>query len=261
MEYQTVIIEKKNGVGYLKLNRPEQSNSLTPEMSLEIIEILRQWKEDVEVRVIVIAAVGKAFCAGQAISPEVLNSGVIDLDEVLEKYFNPLLDIINDMPKVIICAVNGIAVGAGASLPLLCDITLAAKSASFSQIFSKIGLIPDCGATWLLPRLIGFAKAKALMLTAEKISAEEAERIGMIYKVVADDQLALEVVRLAEYFATQASLSFALIKQAMRVTMHNDFYTQIKVEQDLQRRAGQSEDFLEGVRAFLMKDQAHFKGR
>lgn len=261
MEYQTIIVEEKNAVGYLSLNRPEQFNSFTPQMCLEIAEVLTQWKDDTEIRIIVIAAIGKAFCAGQAINPDLFDGGAIDLGLVLEKYFNPLLALINTLPKVIICAVNGVAAGAGASLVLLCDIVIAARSASFSQIFSKIGLIPDCGATWLLPRMIGFAKAKALMLTAEKISADEAERLGMIYKVVEDDQLQIDVVALAEHLATQASLSFALIKQAMRVSMQNDFTSQVKVEQDLQRQAGQSADFLEGVRAFLMKDKPNFKGR
>lgn len=261
MEYHTIIAEEKNAVGYLTLNRPQRYNSLTIQMSEEIIDVLKRWAGDDQIKIIVIQAKGKAFCTGQDMSPELFSQGPLDLGNVLEKYTNPIVELVVNTPKIFICGVNGVATGAGASLPLLCDITIASKSASFTQIFSQVGLIPDCGATWYLPRMIGFAKAKALMLTAEKISAEEAERLGMIYKVVEDEQLQAEVEKLAEHMATQATLSYGLIKQALRASLQNDFTAQLALECDLQRQAGQSEDFFEAVRAFLMKDQANFKGR
>ena len=261
MEYQTIIVEKNNAVGYLTLNRPERYNSLTIQMSEEIVDALKQWKDDDQVKVIVIQAAGKAFCTGQEISPELFSHMPIDLGEVIEKYTYPIIELVVNTPKVFICAVNGVAAGAGASLALLCDMTIAAKSAGFTQIFSKIGLVPDCGATWYLPRMIGFAKAKALMLTAEKITADEAERLGMLYKVVEDEQLQQEVITLAEHMATQATLSYGLIKQALLASLQNDLTTQLALERDLQRQAGQSEDFMEAARAFLMKDTPNFKGR
>lgn len=262
MDYQTIIVEEKNHVGYLMLNRPQQFNSLTLSMSEEIISALKAFEQNPEVKVIVLGATGKAFCTGMELSPSLFQDvDNIDLGLVIEKYFKPMIDLILNIPKIIICAVNGTAAGAGASISLLCDISIAAKSASFTQIFSKMGLIPDGGATWFLPRMIGFAKAKALMLTAEKVSAEEAERLGMIYKVVDDDLLQQEVEKLAEYMATQATLSYAMIKQALNVSLQNDLETQLKLERDLQLKAGQSEDFFEAARAFLMKDKPNFKGR
>ncbi len=261
MEYHTIIAEEKNAVGYLTLNRPERYNSLTIQMSEEIVDVITRWKDDDQIKIIVIKASGKAFCTGQDISPELFSQSPIDLGDVLEKYTDPIIELIVHTPKIFICAINGIAAGAGASIPLLCDMTIAAKSASFIQIFSKVGLIPDCGATWYLPRKIGFAKAKALMLSAEKISADEAERLGMIYKVVEDDQLQDEIVKLAEHMATQATFSFGLIKQALLASLQNDLSTQLALERDLQRRAGQSEDFFEAARAFFMKDEPNFKGR
>ena len=263
MDYQTIKVEVKNSVGYLTLNRPEQFNSLSLAMSVEMTIALQDLNHNPQVRIIVLRAVGKAFCTGMELRPEMFqqNSPKLDLGEILEKYFKPIIELIIKIPKLVICAVNGTAAGAGASLPLLCDITIAARSASFTQIFSQMGLIPDGGATWLLPRMIGLAKAKALMLTAEKISAEEAERIGMIYKVVDDDQLQNQVIEMAEHMATQATLSYSLIKTALNTSLQNDLMAQLDVERDLQRQAGQSEDFLEAVRAFLMKQKPNFKGR
>ena len=261
MDYQSILCEIKNSVAYMTLNRPKQYNSLTIQMSEEIAHALEQWKNNSEVKVIVLSATGNAFCTGLEMSPQLFNGEISDLGVVIEKYTSPIVELIRNMPKIVLCAVNGIAAGAGASLPLLCDITIAAKSASFTQIFSKIGLIPDCGATWYLPRLVGFAKAKALMLTGEKISATEAERIGMIYKVVEDDQLMPEVIQLAEHLATQATVGLALTKQAMNLTMQHDLIAQLKIEQELQSKAGQTEYFFEAVRAFIMKEKPNFKGR
>ena len=263
MDYEYLLVEQKQGVGYVTLNRPKQYGSLNAEACKELTDVLTLWKDDPEVKVIVLAGTGRAFCTGMEMKPELFNTVEmpLDLGKVLEKHFNPILKLITEMPKIIICSVNGIAAGIGASLPLLADITLAGKSAAFAQIFSKIGLIPDGGITWYLPRLIGYAKAKALMLTAEKISADEAERLGMIYKVVEDDELKNEVEKLATHLAKQATVSLALIKKAMQVTMQNDFTEQLRVEQELQCIAGQTEDFFEGARAFMMKDEPNFKGR
>ena len=262
MDYQSIIVEEKNHVGYLMLNRPKQFNSLTLPMSEEIISALKAFEQNPEVKVIVLGATGKAFCTGMELSPSLFQDvNNVDLGVVLEKYFKPMIDLILSIPKVVICAVNGTAAGAGASIPLLCDITIAAKSASFTQIFSKMGLIPDGGATWFLPRMIGMAKAKALMFTADKVSADEAEKLGMIYRVVEDDQLQYEVEKMAEHMASQATLSFAMIKQALNVSLQNDLETQLNLERDLQLKAGQSEDFFEAARAFMMKDKPNFKGR
>lgn len=262
MDYQTIIVEEKNNVGYLMLNRPQQFNSLTLKMSEEIISALKVFEQNPEVKVIVLGATGKAFCTGMELSPSLFQDvSNIDLGMVIEKHFKPMIDLILSIPKVVICAVNGTAAGAGASIPLLCDITIAARSASFTQIFSKMGLIPDGGATWFLPRMVGLAKAKALMYTAEKVSAEDAEKFGMIYRVVEDETLQHEVEKLAEHMATQATFSYAMIKQALNVSLHNDLETQLKLERDLQLKAGQSEDFFEAARAFMMKEKPNFKGR
>ncbi len=262
MDYQTIIVEEKNNVGYLMLNRPQQFNSLTLKMSEEIIYALKAFEQNPEVKIIVLCATGKAFCTGMELNPSLFQDvGNIDLGMVIEKHFKPIIDLILSIPKVVICAVNGTAAGAGASIPLLCDITIAAKSASFTQIFSKMGLIPDGGATWFLPRMVGLAKAKALMYTAEKVSAEDAEKLGMIYRVVEDETLQHEVKKFAEHMATQATFSYAMIKQALNVSLHNDLETQLRLERDLQLKAGQSEDFFEAARAFMMKDQPNFKGR
>jgi 2-(1,2-epoxy-1,2-dihydrophenyl)acetyl-CoA isomerase len=249
-----------NGVCELRLNRPEVFNSFNKNMALAFQDALDECEKNDEVRVILITGEGKAFCAGQDLS-EAIDPDGPELSHIVEKHYNPIIERIRNIEKPIVAAVNGVAAGAGANIALACDITIAKKSASFIQAFSKIGLIPDSGGTFFLPRIIGFQKAMALMMTGDKISAEEAERMNMIYKVVEDDLFESEVSTFVQKLALMPTKGLGLTKKAVNQSFGNNLTQQLEVEKDLQTEAGDTYDFKEGVNAFVEKRKPIFIGK
>ena len=257
-----VLVETKGGLVTITLNRPDQLNAFNEEQHVSFRNALEAANGDDACRAILITGSGRGFCAGQDLgdrNPDTMDVPP-DLGHTLETFYNPLIRLIRSIPKPVICAVNGVAAGAGANIAIACDMVLAAKSAKFIQSFSKIGLVPDSGGTWTLPRLIGEARAKALVLTAEPIMADEAERIGLIYKCVEDGDLMEEARILAHRFAQGPTKGFGLAKHALHASASNSLDEQLDLEQDLQREAGRSEDYAEGVRAFLGKRAPEYKG-
>ena len=263
MSEPSILLEINEGVALLTLNRPANLNSFNAEMHQQMRDALNQVRKDASVRALVITGAGRGFCAGQDLSDRnvAATSEAPDLGESIEKRYNPMLRTLRDLPLPIICAVNGVAAGAGANIALACDITLAARSASFIQAFCKIGLIPDSGGTWTLPRLAGMARAKGMALLGDKIPAEQAESWGMIWQCVDDEKLMEETMKLARHLATQPTKGLALIKRAMNASANNTFDEQLDLERDLQRLAGRTEDYREGVAAFMEKRQPSFKGQ
>jgi len=263
MQFEHILFSVEHGVALLSLNRPKQLNSFNEAMHLEVQQALGHVRDTPDIRALLLTGEGRGFCAGQdladrATSPE---SGPPDLGDSIERFYNPLICALRDLPIPVICAVNGVAAGAGANIPLACDLVLAARSARFIQAFCKIGLIPDSGGTFFLPRLIGMARAKALTLLGEPLSADDALQWGLIYRVVDDEALRDETLKLARHLATQPTYGLALIKQSLNTSFDHDFNTQIELERDLQRQAGRSEDYREGVSAFMQKRTPVFKGR
>lgn len=254
-----LIISKNNGVCELKLNRPNVFNSFNKAMAIALQNALDDCEKDAEVRAIVITGEGKAFCAGQDLA-EATDPNGPELKSIVKDHYNPIIERIRNIEKPVIAAVNGVAAGAGANIALACDITFARKSASFIQAFSKIGLIPDSGGTFFLPRIIGAQKALALMMTGDKVSAEEAEAMNMIYKAVEDDQLESEVSAFAEKLAQMPTRGLGLTKKAVNQSFTNNLTEQLAVEETLQTEAGSTYDFNEGVAAFLEKRKPVFKG-
>lgn len=248
-----------NGVCTLKLNRPEVFNSFNREMAMELQSQLDAAAHDDAIRAIVITGEGKAFCAGQDLA-EATDPNGPELKTIVRDHYNPIIEKIRNIEKPVIAAVNGVAAGAGANIALACDLTVAKHSASFIQAFSKIGLIPDSGGTFFLPRIIGSQKALALMLTGDKVSAEQADAMNMIYKAVPDEQFDDEVKKLAEMLAAMPTKGFGLTKRAVNQSFVNDLTTQLAVEEQLQTEAGQTNDFKEGVNAFLEKRKPVFTG-
>lgn len=263
MSFEHILFTIEQGVATLTLNRPEQLNSFNAQMHKEVREALKQVRQNAEVRCLLITGAGRGFCAGQDLGDRNVAPGAAapDLGESIEKNYNPLIRALRDLPMPVICAVNGVAAGAGANIALACDITLAAKSASFIQAFCKIGLVPDSGGTWTLPRAVGMARAKALALLGDKLPAEQAEQWGMIWRCVDDAALQDEALKLARQLATQPTYGLALIKRALNASASNSFDEQLDLERDLQRLAGRSEDYREGVSAFMAKRTPEFKGR
>ena len=261
MPYSTIRFEIADHVATLTLDRPDKLNSFTAEMHVDLKDALARVADPGSgVRALLITGAGRGFCAGQDLSQR-KGPAVPDLGETLETQFNPLIRALRALELPVLAAVNGVAAGAGISLALACDITLAARSASFLQAFARIGLVPDAGSTFFLPRLVGDARARGLAMLAEKISADEAAAWGLIWKVVDDDRLMPEATALARHLATQPTRGLALMKQALNRSAANDLDRQLDVERDLQRIAGRTEDYREGVAAFLEKRTAQFKGR
>ena len=260
MSNPSVVVKIKNQVAYLTLNRPEVFNSFNREMALRFQKMLDDSQANEEVRAIVITGSGKAFCAGQDLkevtSPE-LNPG---FKKILEEHYNPIITRIRTINKPVIAAVNGVAAGAGANIALACDVVLASEKASFIQAFSKIGLVPDSGGTFFLPRLIGFQKASALMMTGDKISATEAERLGMIYKVIPEENFEEEIILFSEKMAQMPTQALGFIKQMLTQSMTNTLENQLELESKLQIESAQSNDYQEGVNAFVEKRKPNFKG-
>ncbi|MBA1244165.1 2-(1,2-epoxy-1,2-dihydrophenyl)acetyl-CoA isomerase PaaG [Pseudomonas japonica] len=260
--YEHILFTLDNGLAHLSLNRPAQLNAFNSLMQDEVRAALEYVRGDASVRVLLLTAEGRGFCAGQDLAERAVAPGeqVPDLGASIERFYNPLIRTLTELPLPVVCAVNGVAAGAGANIPLACDLVLAGRSASFVQAFCKIGLVPDSGGTWMLPRLVGMARAKAMAMLGERLSAEQALDWGLIYKVVEDTALREEAVALARHLATQPTLGLGLIKQALNASLGNGFEAQLALERDLQRQAGRSEDYREGVNAFMAKRPAVFKG-
>jgi 2-(1,2-epoxy-1,2-dihydrophenyl)acetyl-CoA isomerase len=254
----SIIFEIKNSIGFITLNRPDKLNSFNREMALALQEKLDACKDN-SVRCVYLTGAGKAFSAGQDLA-EVVDPNGTGMAKILAEHYNPIVTRIRKLEKPVVAAVNGVAAGAGANIALCCDIVVAAQSASFLQAFSKIGLIPDSGGTHTLPRLIGWQKASALMMLGEKVSATEAEQIGMIYKVFHDQQFAENAINIATYLAGMPTKGLAYTKHMLSVSFTNKFEQQLKEEDVYQQKAAQTADYKEGVQAFLEKRQPRFNG-
>lgn len=255
-----LLVVQHEGWMELTLNRPDRLNSFNETLHKALKAAMEQAKKD-DCRAVLLTGAGRGFCAGQDLSDRAASDGPPDLGKTLEASYNPLVRTIRALKKPVICAVNGVAAGAGANLALSCDIVLAARSAKFIQAFAKIGLVPDCGGTFFLPRLIGDARARALALLGEAITAEKAEEWGMIWKAVDDAALMSEARALAAHLATQPTQALALCKQALNKSSANTLDEQLDLERDLQREAGRTPDYKEGVTAFMEKRAPHFSGR
>jgi 2-(1,2-epoxy-1,2-dihydrophenyl)acetyl-CoA isomerase len=255
----TILFEIRDQIAFITLNRPEKLNSVNREMALLLQARLDECASLHEVRAVYLTGAGKAFCAGQDLL-EVTDPNGPGLSRVLSEQYNPIVTRIRNLPKPVVAAVNGVAAGAGANLALCCDIVVATKSASFIQAFSKIGLIPDTGGTWFLPRLIGWQKAAGLALLGEKIPAEAAEKMGMVYAVYPDDEFAGASRALTAVLAEMPTRALALTKHALNYSAANTLEAQLLLEDDLQQKAAATKDYSEGVNAFLNKRAPRFKG-
>jgi len=259
MQMESVIFELQKGVATLKLNRPEVFNSFNKEMALRFQNLLDECKENSDVRALFVTGEGKAFCAGQDLQ-EVTDPNGPKLSEIVSKHYNPIIERIRAIEKPVVCAVNGVAAGAGANIALAADICVATESASFIQAFSKIGLIPDSGGTFFLPRLIGLQKASALMMLGDKISAKEAERLGMIYTCFLDEEFSERAYGLALKLSKMPTKGLGFTKRALNSSFTNSLSGQLALEDQLQTAAGKTYDYKEGVNAFLEKRKPLFKG-
>jgi len=258
-----ILVSRDAGVLCVTLNRPDKLNAFNPEMHELLREALEEARDEPDVRAVVLTGSGRGFCAGQDLAARTRSAGTapIDLSVSLGSNYNPLVRRLRQLPKPIVCAVNGVAAGAGANIALACDIVLAARSASFVQSFSKLGLVPDSGGTYFLPRLVGSARAMGLALLAERLSAEDAERWGLIWKAVDDDRLVEEATGIAQTLAAGPTKGYGLIKKAMQASAGNSLDSQLDLERDLQREAGFSEDYREGVVAFIQKRKPRYQGK
>ena len=262
MSYQYILHERSKGVDVFSLNRPDVLNSFNRQMVDELTAAVRGAERDDAVRAVLLTGMGRAFCAGQDLAEACPDDGrpMPDVGDIVANY-NGLIRAIRTTEKPVVCAVNGVAAGAGANIALACDIVLASEHAAFIQAFAKIGLIPDNGGTFFLPRLVGPARATALAMLGDKVTAQQAESWGMIYRVVPQSVLFETALRLAEDLAAQPTRGLGLIKRALNASWSNDLDRQLDLEAELQREAGRTADYAEGVRAFLEKRKPSFVGR
>jgi 2-(1,2-epoxy-1,2-dihydrophenyl)acetyl-CoA isomerase len=265
MSYETILFEVDSGIARLTLNRPDKLNSFNVQMHGEVRQALST-VVSAGARVLVLSGAGRGFCAGQdlsdrAVAPGATDAAGVDLGESLQDRYNPLVRALHDLPMPVIAAVNGVAAGAGANIALACDIVIAARSASFVQAFSKLGLIPDSGGTWTLPRLVGNARAMGLTLLGNKLPAEQAASWGMIWQCVEDTELAGTVDAMARQFAVAPTRGLAATKYALRRSWQHSFSEQLDHERDVQRVLGRTSDYVEGVAAFTEKRTPRFIGR
>lgn len=263
MNYENILFEIDDGIAQLTLNRPDKLNSFTQAMHDEVRHAVHKVGTDKSVRVFILTGAGRGFCAGQDLSDRAVEPGAraVDLGDSVEKNYAPLVLALRGLPMPVICAVNGVAAGAGANLALACDIVLAARSASFVEVFCKLGLIPDTGGTYFLPRLIGSARAMGLAMLGEKLSAEKAEAWGLIWKAVPDEELAAETMAMARHFASAPTKGLAFTKQALYASPHNTLQQQLTLECGMMSELGRSEDYREGVAAFMEKRAPQFQGK
>jgi 2-(1,2-epoxy-1,2-dihydrophenyl)acetyl-CoA isomerase len=261
VDYETILLEIADHAARLTLNRPDRLNSFTAQMHDEVSRALEKVSTS-DARVLVLTGAGRGFCAGQDLADRAVSPGAdgVDLGESLEKRYNPLIGRLTSLEMPVVCAVNGVAAGAGANIALACDIVVAAKSAKFIQSFANIGLIPDSGGTWTLPRLAGQARALGLALTGEPLTAERAEAWGLIWKCIDDDKLMEEANALAARFAAAPTLGLAATKKLIRESGARTLHDQLDVERDAQRALGRTADYKEGVAAFMEKRPAKFVG-
>jgi 2-(1,2-epoxy-1,2-dihydrophenyl)acetyl-CoA isomerase len=259
MAYETIEFKQAGGIARLTLNRPDRLNSFTVQMHEEVADALAQVEG---ARVLVLTGAGRGFCAGQDLNDRAVAPGEkVDLGHSVEAYYNPLIRRITSLPFPVIARVNGVAAGAGANIALACDIVIAARSAKFIQSFASIGLIPDSGGTWVLPRLVGQARALGLALTAEPLGAEKAAEWGLIWKAVEDEALDAEVDALAEKFATAPTRGLARIKRMIRESWAHSLDEELDLQRDAMRELGYSDDYREGVAAFMEKRKPNFSGQ
>lgn len=258
--YETIRVEQRDGVAVVALNRPDKLNAVTPQMHKELLDAFKRIARDDAVRAAVLTGEGRAFCAGQDLETVTQNPD-LDYGELLRNGYNPIIEALTSLEKPVVAAVNGVAAGAGVSLALACDLKLASDKASFVQAFVHIGLVPDSGSTWFLPRLVGLTKAMELALLGDKVSAEEAARIGLINRVVPHDALMPEAIALAERLAQMPTRAIALTKRAFYKGLTVPLSEQLAYEAHLQAIAGKTEDHREGVRAFFEKRKPVFRGR
>jgi 2-(1,2-epoxy-1,2-dihydrophenyl)acetyl-CoA isomerase len=259
----TILLDLAEGVATITLNRPDKLNAFNEAMHAELALALDRIEADSAIRALLLTGAGRAFSAGQDLGDRVMGEGDAppDLGETLDRLYNPLIRRLRHIERPVIAAVGGVAAGAGANLALACDLVLAARSAKFIQAFCRLGLVPDSGGTHVLPRLVGPARAMGLALLGEPLSADQAAAWGLIWRVVDDEQLLPEATALARKLATQPTKGLSLIKRALNASAANTLDEQLDLERDLQREAGRSEDYCEGVRAFLEKRPATFRGR
>jgi 2-(1,2-epoxy-1,2-dihydrophenyl)acetyl-CoA isomerase len=263
MTYPTITYTRTDGVARLTLNRPERLNSFNAQMHADVRHALAALEADTEARVLVITGAGRGFCAGQDLSDRTVAPGAsrADLGESIERHYKPLILALRRLPIPVVAAVNGVAAGAGANLALACDLVLATRSASFVQAFARIGLLPDSGGTWFLPRLVGPARALGLALLGEKLPASQAAEWGLIWRCVDDEDFAAEIDALAAGLAAAPTLALRHIKQAVHAAWHNTLEQQLDLERDAQRELGYSADYAEGVAAFMARREPRFTGR
>ncbi|MFT4062135.1 MAG: enoyl-CoA hydratase-related protein [Edaphocola sp.] len=256
----SIIAKIENNVSWLTLNRPEKRNSVNRELALALQHHLDVAMSTESIRAVYITGEGKAFCAGQDLG-EATDLDAPELRAIVHGHYNPIIERLRNIEKPVVAAVNGVAAGAGANIALACDVVVAKESASFIQAFSKIGLVPDSGGTYFLPRLVGFQKASALMMLGDKVSAQEAERMGMIYKYFADDVFEEESKKIALQLAALPTKALGLTKLALNESLYHNLAQQLQTEEDYQDMAGKTDDFAEGLAAFLAKRPAVFEGK
>jgi 2-(1,2-epoxy-1,2-dihydrophenyl)acetyl-CoA isomerase len=257
-----ILVSQEAGVLTVTLNRPDKLNAFNPDMHQLLRKALERARDEAEVRAVLLTGAGRGFCAGQDLSERNVSVETpLDLSVSLGSYYNPLVRRMRELPKPIVCAVNGVAAGAGANIALACDLVIAARSASFVQSFARLGLVPDSGGTWFLPRLLGSARATGLALLGDKLSAEQAEQWGLIWRVVEDDKLLKEAMELAQVLAEGPTKGYGLVKKALNAAWGNSLDAQLDLERDLQREAGLTHDYREGVAAFMQKRKPQYKGK